>query len=117
MYEEFKKWADEALENISEEIEGICFNLYEDEDNVYSVEIVGCKIDKEDVDDDWPCNEITDFETRENPFTILEEENDYTYVLDVVIEMIKRYIKEDKDKFKNISRIATGFVDGDLYTF
>ncbi|MCR5609412.1 MAG: hypothetical protein K6G26_10145 [Lachnospiraceae bacterium] len=115
MYEEFEKWANRALKNVSEEIDGICFNLYENEDNKYFMEIVGCKIDDEDVACDWPCNEITDFDTRENPFVIIEEEKDYTYVLDITIEMIKKY-KKNNDKLIHLSRIATGFVDGDLYT-
>ena len=68
-------WLDEVLEqSVPEEVVAFCFNLYEDGDNSWSMELVGtASFDEEDMD--WACDEVTDFGTREVPFGVLKEKN------------------------------------------
>ncbi len=52
---------------ISNEVIAFGFNLYDDGDFHWSMELIGTS--EFDVDDeDWLCNEVTDFDTRDGPF-------------------------------------------------
>lgn len=68
MFDEVSKWLNLVLEqDIPEEVLAFCFNLYEDGENSWSMELVGTE--RFDADDEaWPCDEITDFGTRKEPF-------------------------------------------------
>ena len=65
---DFFEWLDLILKNeLNSEIKAINFNLYEDTDNKWSVELVGTfSFDKDN--DDWACDEV--FTTRDQPFVI-----------------------------------------------
>lgn len=67
MYNKVSDWLDDILGcDIPNEVAGFCFNLYEDGDNFWSMELVGAeRFDKED--EDWLCDEVTDFGTRDEP--------------------------------------------------
>ncbi|RGF25674.1 hypothetical protein DW081_17390, partial [Clostridium sp. AF46-9NS] len=60
---DFFEWLDLILKNeLNSEIKAINFNLYEDTDNKWSVELVGTfSFDKDN--DDWACDEV--FTTRD----------------------------------------------------
>ena len=43
MYETFEKWLNDTLsQSIPAEVKAFCFNIYDDGDNTWSVEVVGC---------------------------------------------------------------------------
>ena len=65
--------------------------------------------------DDWACDEITDFSTRGNPFS-WQEDTTWEEVLPIVKRLIQGYLESGNhsDKLGNLSGIACGFVDGDL---
>lgn len=69
MISELNEWLNNVLkQEVSALVVAFCFNLYEDKNNNWSMELVGTKsfdIDEED----WACDEITDFGTRENNFS------------------------------------------------
>ena len=108
-------WIDDVLSvEFSEEITAIAFNLYEDEDDMWSLEVVGTSsFDAED--SDWACDEITDFGTRDNPF-VWKETAEWSDVLEKVEEELSRYLKEGKyaTKLLNLDGVGVGFVDGDM---
>ena len=114
MYEKISKWIDNALEKgIPEEVTSIAFNLYEDEDS-WSMEIVGCgSFDAED--SDWACDEITDFDTRENPY-LWTQDCEWEEVQSEMLELLKKYLAEGTygTKLKELQGAGVGFVDGDL---
>lgn len=115
MYEELEKWLDGILsQEMQPEIIALGFNLYEDGNNRWSMEAVGTgSFDLED--EDWMCDEITDFRTRENPF-VWEKEADWSQVLEEVISLIKEYLNRGtySNIFKGYAGAGAGFVDGEI---
>ena len=115
MYNKVSAWLDNALaQDIPEEIVAFCFNLYDDGYGNWSMELVGTE--RFDVnDEDWPCDEITDFGTREN---LLEWYNEakWDVILEEITEILSKYLEEGKyaDVLKSKSGIGVGFVDGDI---
>ncbi|MCM1127165.1 MAG: hypothetical protein NC429_11925 [Lachnospiraceae bacterium] len=63
MFDIISKWLDDVLKiDIPNEVIAFGFNLYDDGDYNWSMESAGTS--EFDIDDeDWVCNEITDFNT------------------------------------------------------
>ncbi len=109
----FGKWLDKILEEKMPE-EGIaaCFNLYEDENNGWSVQfIVADAFDK--TDDDWACEEV--YSTGEDNYT-WKQEGSWEEIETVVMEWVKQYFISGKyaQVLKDFQGVAVGFVDGTL---
>ena len=104
---DFFEWLDLILKNeLNSEIKAINFNLYEDTDNKWSIELVGTfSFDRDN--DDWACDEV--FATRDNPFMIERESDDG--------EEGDEYLSFGKyaGSLKKYQAIGIGFVDGDLH--
>ena len=113
--DKLSNWLDSILkESIPENVIAFGFNLYEDEDNHWSIELVGTnRFDIED--EDWCCDEITDFGTRENSFT-WKQDTTWNKILEDVISYLKEYLNIGKyaNVLKDKMGIGVGFVDGDL---
>ena len=110
-----ENWLDGILKvDMTDAAVAIVFNLYEDIGKNWSMEMVGASCFDEE-DSDWACDEVTDFGTRENPFT-WNEDTDWEHVLWEVSAVITRYLSEGKyaEKLKQYEGIGIGFVDGDL---
>ena len=107
---DFFEWLDLILKNeLNSEIKAINFNLYEDTDNKWSVELVGTfSFDKDN--DDWTCDEV--FTTRDQPF-VIECESDWKLVETFFIGLVNEYLSSGK--LKEYQAIGIGFVDGDLH--
>ena len=107
---DFFEWLDLILKNeLNSEIKAINFNLYEDTDNKWSVELVGTfSFDKDN--DDWACDEV--FTTRDQPF-VIECESDWKLVETFFIGLVNEYLSSGK--LKEYQAIGIGFVDGDLH--
>ena len=104
MYQKIEKWIDKVLQqDFPDDVVAVMFNLYEDGDALYSMEVVGTESFDED------------FETRENPL-VLKSKSDWEEMLSTVSGCLKRYLSEGKhaDKLKGCTAVATGFVDGDI---
>ena len=115
MFDELSKWLDEVLEaEIPDEVVAFGFNLYDDGDCCWSMELVGASEFDAD-DDDWLCNEVTDFDTRDNPFR-WEKEAEWEEILTDAINALKEYLQNGKhaDTLKAKAGVGVGFVDGDL---
>ena len=115
MFGEISKWLDNALnQEIPDEVVALCFNLYEDGNNKWSMEIVGT--DRFDVEDeDWCCDEVTDFGTRNNCYT-WEEAKKWNEILSEITSLLKDYLVSGKyaKLLKEKCGIGVGFVDGDI---
>ncbi len=112
---EVSVWLDNVLmQEISEDIKAFCFNIYDDGDIKWSMELVGTRTFDMD-DSDWACEEITDFGTRENPF-VLYRTAQWDKVLDELSSAIIEYLESGKYAkiLKAKDGIGVGFVDGDL---
>ena len=111
---DFFEWLDAILKNeLSGDIKAINFNLYEDADNKWSIELVGtASFDKDD--DDWACDEV--FTTRDDPF-VVKSKNDWESMEEFFIGLVNEYLSAGKyaDKLKEYQAIGIGFVDGDLH--
>ena len=113
MYETFEKWLNDTLEQqLPDSIRAFCFNLYDDGDNCWSVELVGCSR-FDDSDPDWACDEV--FDNRDEPFA-WEEEADMDHIFAGVKVMILQYLTDGAhaDVLKSYEGLGMGFVDGDM---
>lgn len=109
------QWLDNILtQHISNDIVAFCFNLYDDGDDKWSMELVGT--DRFDIDDaDWPCNELTDFSTRKKPL-VWHKETDWEKVLAEMVTVLRNYLESGKyaEVLKSKVGVGIGFVDGDV---
>lgn len=113
MVEKFIEWAENALQGAElSNVVALNFNLYEDQDSFWAVEIVGTSSFDEN-DADWACDEV--FVTRDNPFT-WEEETDCDAILEEVIEWIGDLMDDTvlMEMLERLQGIGVGFVDGDI---
>lgn len=113
MVEKFIEWAENALQDAElSNVVALNFNLYEDQDSFWAVEIVGTSSFDEN-DADWACDEV--FTTRDNPFT-WEEETDCDGILEEVTEWIGDLLDGTvlMEMLDRLQGIGVGFVDGDI---
>ena len=112
-YTPFSCWLDSILEKpLPDGTVAINFNLYDDGDSHWSMELVASSsFDSED--DDWACEEL--FATRENPFK-WKDDCDFNKTQNFAEEILRRYLAEGKckDKLMQYKAIGVGFVDGDI---
>lgn len=113
MYDKFEQWLDEALAaDLPENAVALNFNLYEDGDNWWSVELVAT--DRFDADDpDWACDEV--FDTRENPYE-WEEDSPWLDILEKACGWVREYMANGyhAEKISTYTAVGCGFVDGDI---
>ncbi len=119
MFDEISEWLDDVLEDISEtgipnEVLAFGFNLYDNGDGNWSMELIGTSEFDTD-DEDWMCNEVTDFDTRDNPFQ-WDKKAKWEEILNDVTYLLKRYLESGKyaDVLKAQFGIGVGFVDGNV---
>ncbi len=121
IYDDFAKWLDGVFEKeIPDDVVALSFNIYEEwSDRMdWSVVVVGTSsFDKDD--QDWACDETTDFGTRDNLFWWIKSTEDTTYenVEREVEEALLRYLEVGRhaDKLKALRGVGTGFVDDALH--
>lgn len=108
-----KKWLDEVFaKDQPAQAVAICFNLYEDEDNQWSIEMVGTSsFDAED--SDWACDEV--FDTRDDLQSWTQEAG-WEEILQNIVEQIEAYLTSGmySEKMKAYEGIGVGFADGDV---
>ncbi|MBQ8604929.1 MAG: hypothetical protein IJ410_08845 [Oscillospiraceae bacterium] len=113
MYEKFEKWLDGALElEIPETAVALNFNIYEDGDDWWAVELVAC--DRFDVNDrDWACDEV--FATRDEPFE-WQEATEWQTIMENVTGWVAKYLAGGlhADTARKYDGVGCGFVDGDI---
>lgn len=115
MYVFIEKWLDSILEQtIPTDVVALNFNLYEDGCNNWSIELVGTESFDLD-DEDWCCNEIFDFGTRETPLT-WKAEKAWSEILEEMIQVLKKYLEQGQHSnvLKKYQGVGIGFVDGDV---
>lgn len=119
MYCKIETWLNDVLEHkvpfeIPSVIRAFCFNLYEDRNGAWSMELVGTESFDPD-DEDWACDEITDFGTREEPLS-WKKETCWNEVLQEVSSALKHYLENGlhADVLKSRMGVAVGFTDGNL---
>lgn len=115
LFDEVSEWLDNVLEtDIPNEVIAFGFNLYDDGDCNWSLELIGTS--EFDIDDeDWLCNEVTDFDTRDEPFQ-WSQNAEWEEILNHITDVLKEYLESGKyaDVLKAKSGIGVGFVDGDV---
>lgn len=115
LYHKVSKWLDSSLaQKIPDEVMAFCFNLYDDGNGRWSMELIGAG--SFDLDDsDWPCEEVTDFRTREIPF-VWNSSSKWDNVLKEMTGVLKEYLQRGKyaHLLKSKSGVGIGFVDGNI---
>ena len=115
MYNKVSEWIDGVLSApVPDEVVAFCFNLYENDEYYWSMELIGAgRFDPED--QDWACDEVTDFNSRESLFTF-QAECEWDEALQTMIDILKKYLNEGKyaDLLKSQKGVGVGFVDGDI---
>ena len=115
MYERLSAWLDEVFSRTAPEgIVSVCFNLYEDGDDSWSMEVVGCS-SFDSNDPDWACDEVTDFGTRDELFEWTDD-SIWEKVLSDITKLLYQYIEEGSasEYLNSLDGVAVGFADGDL---
>jgi hypothetical protein len=117
IYIEFEKWLSKLLENdMPDNTAAYNFNIYEEEDETYGVQLIASDEFSEE-DDDWACSEI--WSSEEEIFYIDhsdEKDADRERGLEFISQLISDYLEkgEKADKLKAVKAVGAGFVDGDL---
>ena len=119
IYLEFEKWLDNLLETneIPENTAAFCFNLYDEEDESYGIQLIASdEFDPED-GGEWACSEI--WSSEEDIFYIDhsdEADADYERGLEFIGDLIEEYLENGKHKdiLLEAKAVAQGFVDGEL---
>lgn len=118
IYEQFAKWLDNLLENndMPDETAAYNFNIYDEEDETYGVQLIAAGEFSED-DDDWACEEV--WSSEEDIFYIDhsdEEDADSARGLEYISGLVTDYLASG-----NYARIllaskavGCGFIDGDI---
>jgi len=108
-------WIDDILNtDIPDNVVAFCFNLYDDGCGEWSMELIGSsRFDLKD--EDWPCDEITHFDSRKNLYK-WEMECSWEEALAYIVNGLKEYLANGKyaDVLKSRSGVGVGFVDGSL---
>lgn len=119
MYKQVEMWLNSILQQaVPAEAVGLNFNLYEDfepdGEKSWSMELVGTgSFDEED--EDWACDEVCDFGTRETPFC-WRENAEWEVILEKIVPILRKYLSEGlfADKLKQYDGVGVGFVDGNI---
>ena len=115
MFNELSTWLDGTLsQDIPDGAAAFCFNLYDDGDDNWSLELVATeRFDPADAD--WPCEELDDFGTRDEPFA-WNEAAEPNAIYEEINDLLARYLEEGSkaDVLTSLSGVGLGFVDGDL---
>lgn len=113
--DEVFEWLDGVLaQGVSNDVIAFCFNLYDEGDSNWFMEVVGTE--RFDIEDsDWPCDEITDLGTRKKPFA-WNSSAGWEKVLEEMMSILSEYISNGKhaNVLKSGSGVGVGFVDGDV---
>lgn len=115
LFDEVSEWLDNVLEaEIPNEVIAFGFNLYDAGDYNWSMELIGTSEFDTD-DEDWLCNEVTDFDTRDEPFQ-WSQNTEWEEILNHITGVLQEYLESGKyaDILKAKSGIGVGFVDGDV---
>ncbi len=117
IYQEFEKWLNSLLENdMPENTAAYNFNIYEEDDETYGVQLIASDEFSEE-DDDWACSEI--WSSEEDIFYIDhsdEKDADRERGLEFISVLISDYLEKGgkSAKLKAVNAVGAGFVDGDL---
>lgn len=115
MYTRIEEWLNEVLDQeIPAASRAFCFNLYDDGENEWSMELIASSsFDLED--DDWGCDELTDLGTRDIPLS-WEKEAEWEEILADAASALKQYLAHGKyaDILKAREGVGVGFVEGDI---
>ena len=109
-------WINDTLKDkvITSDIVAFCFNLYEESDGSWAMELVGTqRFDLED--EDWACDEVTDFCSREDQYN-WEMECEWEEALEYMVNELKQYLSNGKYAalLKSKTGVGVGFVDGNI---
>lgn len=111
MYDRFETWVNRVLVNgLPPEARAIGFNLYEDADSGWSIQMIAsASFDEED----WMCDEV--FTTGEDLFSWKENTN-WEHILELGIDLVKQYLENGKYAalLKGYDGVGVGFADGDV---
>ena len=108
-------WIDKILDKvIPDNIVAFCFNLYEESDGSWAMELVGTEwFDLEN--EDWACNSLTDFGSREQLYN-WKMSCEWNEALEYMVHELKQYLENGKyaELFKSKLGVGVGFVDGSI---
>ncbi len=108
-------WIDTVLDQeIPTTVVAFCFNLYEESDGSWAMELVGTsRFDIED--EDWACSEVTDFRSREYLYN-WQMECEWDEALEYMFNELSKYLENGKyaDLLKSKDGVGVGFTDGNI---
>lgn len=118
IYNAFADWLNSLFEkDMPENTKAYNFNIYEEEDETYGIQLIASDRFYENDGGEWACSEI--YSSEEDIFYIdhSDEKNaDRQRGMEFICSLINEYLKNGKysDKLKNSKAVGAGFVDGDI---
>ena len=112
-YSELETWLNKVMQmTIPDDVVAFCFNLYEDVNKSWTLELIGAS-SFDTTNNDWACDEV--FTTRDKPLT-WNDNKEWQDVLMMIKRLLKDYLEKGKygKVLKGRQGLAVGFVDGDL---
>lgn len=116
MFQELYKWIDSSLEgDVTNEVQGFCFNLIEN-GGLFFVELIGSsKFNKDD--EDWACEEF--FVAKQRAIEIPEDISGghWEKCLESMTAILQNYLASNSlgaIKLNKVKGIGIGFIDGSL---
>ena len=115
MNRKISRWIDRVLKSdLPGGIAGFCFNLYEESDGTWAMELVGTgRFDSED--EDWACDVVTDFGSRDCLYS-WKSDDGWEAALRYMVNELEQYLESGKraELLKSKEGVGVGFVDGDI---
>lgn len=118
IYNAFADWLNSLLEkDMPENTKAYNFNLYEEEDETYGIQLIASDRFQEDDGGEWACSEV--YSSEEDIFYIdhSDEKNaSCQRGMEFICSLINEYLENGKysDKLKSSNAVGAGFVDGDI---
>lgn len=115
MKDKVYSWLDTILKGqIPKKVVALNFNLYENTGDKWSIELVGTGSFDLD-DEDWACNEVTNFGTRKKPFQFKQKAK-WDVIDNEIRNIIISYLEDGEyaNILKKYEGVGVGFADGNV---
>ena len=113
MESKFIEWVNHLLDECMPlNAAALCFNLYEEGKNKWSVQLIATESFDEE-DPDWACFEV--YSSGEDLYT-WKQKGEWEAIQKTSTEWVRKYLTDGKyaKEMKEYAAVAVGFVDGDL---
>lgn len=109
----FEEWLDRILKDYNQNTAAFNFNVYDNKNGLFSIEIVGCPLFDRN-DDDWASNELYASRDHFSMYDYYCPEREIA--IHKICKQIAQYLAKGEYAYvlKKSQAVTCGFIDGDL---